>query len=53
MKTFRHVMDTICAFLAGGAVLKVLPALAALASLIWYSLQIYTWWKNKDKEPKQ
>ena len=34
-----------------GAIAKVLPPLAALASLIWFGIQIYDrfWGKNKPK----
>lgn len=47
MKTIRHVFDTVAAFIAGGALLQILPALAALISIVWYALQIYSWFKNR------
>lgn len=39
--TLRHVIDTVSAGAIIGAILGLLPALAALGAIVWYLIQIY------------
>lgn len=47
----RHLLDAffaVCALL-GIVISSVIPLLAALASLTWYSIRVYEWWKERKK----
>jgi hypothetical protein len=45
----KHVLDTVSGITAFGAVMKFLPAIAALLSIIWYCIRIYEWINSKIK----
>jgi len=45
----KHVLDTVSGVTALGTVMKFLPAIAALLSIIWYCIRIYEWIKSKSK----
>jgi hypothetical protein len=45
----KHVIDTVSGITAFGAVMKFLPAIAALLSIVWYCIRIYEWIKSKFK----
>jgi hypothetical protein len=44
---FKNLLDTVSLGVAVTAFIKVLPALASLASLIWTGIRVYEWWKGK------
>ena len=43
----KHILDTVSGLTAFGAILKFLPAIAALLSIIWYLIRIFEWIKSK------
>jgi hypothetical protein len=43
----KHVLDTASGITAFGAIIKFLPAIAALLSVIWYCIRIFEWIKSK------
>jgi hypothetical protein len=43
----KHVLDTASGVTALGAVMKFLPAIAAVLSIVWYCIRIYEWIKSK------
>ena len=45
----KHLLDTVSGITAFGAIMKFLPAIAALLSLVWYCIRIYEWIKSKYK----
>jgi hypothetical protein len=45
----KHVLDTVSGLTALGAVMKFLPAIAAVLSIVWYCIRIYEWIKSKYK----
>ena len=45
----KHLLDTVSGVTAFGAVMKFLPAIAALLSIVWYCIRIYEWIKSKSK----
>jgi hypothetical protein len=45
----KHVLDTVSGLTAFGAIMKFLPAIAALLSIIWYCIRIYEWACSKFK----
>ena len=45
----KHVLDTVSGLTAFGAIMKFLPAIAALLSIVWYCIRIYEWIKSKLK----
>ena len=45
----KHVLDTVSGVTAFGAVMKFLPAIAAVLSIVWYCIRIYEWIKSKYK----
>ena len=45
----KHVLDTVSGITAFGAIMKFLPAIAALLSIVWYCIRIYEWIKSKYK----
>ena len=46
----KHILDTVSGLTAFGAILKFLPAIAALLSIIWYCIRIYEWARSKFKD---
>ena len=46
----KHLLDTVSGITALGAVMKFLPAIAALLSIIWYCIRIYEWARLKIKK---
>jgi hypothetical protein len=46
----KHVLDTVSGITAFGAIMKFLPAIAALLSIIWYCIRIYEWINSKIKK---
>jgi hypothetical protein len=46
----KHVLDTVSGLTAFGAVMKFLPAIAALLSIVWYCIRIYEWINSKIKK---
>jgi hypothetical protein len=46
----KHVLDTVSGLTAFGAIMKFLPAIAALLSIIWYCIRIYEWINSKIKK---
>jgi hypothetical protein len=45
----KHVLDTVSGVTAFGAIMKFLPAIAAVLSIVWYCIRIYEWIKSKSK----
>jgi hypothetical protein len=45
----KHLLDTVSGVTALGAVMKFLPAIAAVLSIVWYCIRIYEWIKSKSK----
>jgi hypothetical protein len=45
----KHVLDTVSGVTALGAIMKFLPAIAAVLSIVWYCIRIYEWIKSKYK----
>ena len=45
----KHVLDTVSGVTAFGAIMKFLPAIAAVLSIVWYCIRIYEWIKSKYK----
>ena len=48
-----HAVDAISAIAIAGTIIGYLPAITALAGLIWYGMQIYDWVENKLEKRKQ
>ena len=46
----KHLLDTVSGVTALGAVMKFLPAIAALLSIVWYCIRIYEWMRSKTKK---
>lgn len=46
----KHVLDTISGVTVLGTVMKFLPAIAALLSIIWYLIRIFEWARSKFKK---
>lgn len=46
----KHVVDTISGLTVLGTIAQILPAIAALLSIIWYAIRIYEYFKNKFKK---
>jgi hypothetical protein len=46
----KHVLDTISGFTVLGTVMKFLPAIAAILSIVWYCIRIYEWARSKYKK---
>jgi hypothetical protein len=46
----KHVLDTVSGLTAFGAIMKFLPAIAALLSIVWYCIRIYEWINSKIKK---
>jgi hypothetical protein len=46
----KHVLDTVSGITAFGAIMKFLPAIAALLSIVWYCIRIYEWINSKIKK---
>ena len=46
----KHLLDTVSGVTALGAVMKFLPAIAALLSIVWYCIRIYEWARSKFKK---
>ena len=40
-QTLRHILDVLAAGVAGGALVGLLPPMAAFLSIVWLSFQIY------------
>lgn len=49
----KDIADWTAAGVAWGAFLKVLPAIAALMSIVWTGIRIYEWWKGKKNGNQQ
>lgn len=47
----KNVLDAIAALTAAAGVFlsTIVPALAAVASLAWYGIRIYEWYKSKKE----
>jgi len=43
----KHVVDTISGITVLGTIAQILPAIAALLSIVWYSIRIYEHFKKK------
>ncbi len=55
--TIKYILDAIAAGIAGGAIVGILPPIAAFLSIIWISFQIYDRVKygprrNQEQEEK-
>jgi len=46
----KHVLDTVSGVTAFGAIMKFLPAIAAVLSIVWYCIRIYEWINSKIKK---
>jgi hypothetical protein len=46
----KHVLDTVSGVTVLATVMKFLPAIAALLSIIWYCIRIYEWARSKFKK---
>lgn len=45
--TPKSFLDAAAGVVAGATVLKLLPAIAALLTIIWTGIRIYEWARNK------
>lgn len=43
----KHVVDTISGITVLGTIAQILPAIAALLSIVWYAIRIYEYFKKK------
>lgn len=43
----KHLLDTVSGLTAIGTIIQILPAIAALFSIIWYAVRIYDRFKPK------
>lgn len=50
MSDHKVIFDTGAALVTLGTIAKILPAIAALVSIIWYSLRIYDWCVERFKK---
>jgi hypothetical protein len=46
----KHLVDTVSGITVLGTIMKFLPAIAALLSIIWYCIRIYEWARSKFKK---
>ena len=46
----KHVLDTVSGVTAFGAIMKLLPAIAAVLSIVWYCIRIFEWARSKFKK---
>ena len=46
----KHLVDTVSGITVLGTIMKFLPAIAALLSIIWYLIRIYEWARSKFKK---
>lgn len=46
----KHILDTVSGVTVLGTVMKFLPAIAALLSIIWYLIRIFEWARSKFKK---
>lgn len=46
----KNALDLAAIATTLGALVDLLPALAALASLVWTGIRIYEWWKGRRGE---
>jgi hypothetical protein len=46
----KHIVDTVSGLTVLGTIAQILPAIAALLSIIWYAIRIYEYLKNKFKK---
>lgn len=46
----KHVVDTISGLTVLGTIAQMLPAIAALLSIVWYAIRIYEYIKTKLKK---
>jgi hypothetical protein len=46
----KHLLDTVSGVTALGAVMKFLPAIAAVLSIVWYCIRIFEWARSKFKK---
>lgn len=46
----KHLVDTVSGLTVLGTIMKFLPAIAALLSIIWYCIRIYEWARSKFKK---
>lgn len=46
----KHIVDTVSGVTVLGTIMKFLPAIAALLSIIWYLIRIYEWARSKFKK---
>lgn len=43
----KHTIDTVAGVGVLGSILGYLPGIAAGFAIIWYCIQIYTWWRTR------
>lgn len=43
----KHVMDALSLGIVAGTLIKMLPAIAALMSIIWTGIRIYEWARGR------
>ena len=46
----KHVLDAVSGVTVLGTIMKFLPAIAALLSIVWYCIRIYEWARLKIKK---
>ena len=46
----KHVLDAVSGITVLGTIMKFLPAIAALLSIIWYCIRIFEWARSKFKK---
>lgn len=51
-EAFKHIADGVSLIVALGALVELLPALAAAMSIIWTGIRIYEWAAAKFWRPK-
>ena len=46
----KHILGTVSGVTVLGTVMKFLPAIAAILSIVWYCIRIYEWARSKVKK---
>lgn len=44
---FKHLLDVLSISVAVGAIVQILPPLAAAMSIVWLGLQMFAWFRRK------
>ena len=47
----KHVLDTLSVFAVIGTVAQILPPVAALFTIVWLGMQMFSWIEARRKKP--